>query len=144
MLKFIFGPSHVPVFNIVIIISRLNKYFLKRQLWCISLAESCSSLRPKDTCWVHLLGKMRDKDEISSSFNMNNECVTDPQVISEEFCKYFTDIGPNITTDTPKNPDTHINNSGQHSLYLTPTDPVEIITVIRNMKNIKNLWGTMG
>ncbi len=96
--------------------------------------------------WVtlrHLLG-MRNKSDIISSFNVNNECITDSQVISEQLCKYFTDIGPNlishITTDTP-NQDTHINKSGQHSLYLTPNDPVEIINVIRSKENKQEAQG---
>ncbi len=64
-------------------------------------------------------------------------------LIADEFCKYFTEIGPKLSskiTSESLDPNTAINNmasTGSDSLYLTPTYPLGIVRVIRSMKTKK-------
>ena len=40
-----------------------------------------------------LIGKTRNKNDISDMFKIDGKCYTDPDFISNKFCEYFTNIG---------------------------------------------------
>ena len=67
--------------------------------------------------------------------------TTDPQVIADALNQVFTDIGPNMANSiTPSSPSfenfLHFCNI-KNALFLSPSTPDELITIISSLKNIK-------
>lgn len=77
--------------------------------------------------------------EVPSQFHINNSNVTNKQVISESFNDYFVNIGKNLCKDIPHSvtsPLFYMNDINiQESLYMQPTDNMEIETIIRLLNN---------
>ena len=96
-----------------------------------------------------ILGKTNDKSSISDSFNIDGSNSSDPGVISDNFCKFFTTIGPTSARKINKSQtsyDIYLNSNKQplqNSIFLAPTDPVEILTILENIK-AKNSSGHDG
>ena len=80
------------------------------------------------------------KDRLPRSFNVNNATITDPNEIANHFNSYFVDIGPSLSRKIP-----HSDTDFQHylnkvkppsgSLFLSPTDSTEIITLCKALKS---------
>lgn len=89
-----------------------------------------------------LCNKANDKTSYCDSFHINNTTVTDPLDISNEFNKYFTNIGKNMADSIPDSDydiEHWMKNKNQHSLFLAPTDPTEVFVVINNLKTKKSM-----
>ena len=89
-----------------------------------------------------LFGRYRDKTEVSTTFSVRTSNISDPNIIAEEFCKHFTNVGketagtiPNVNVDTYS----FLQNSLQNYLYLTSTTPFEIFYILNKMKSKKVL-----
>ena len=71
-------------------------------------------------------------------FQIGNNVSKDPQIISHTFCKYFTEIGNKYVGNTPqaqKPYSCHLQNKNiKHSLFMTPTDPMDIVKIITSLK----------
>ena len=63
---------------------------------------------------------------------------SNPELISNEFCKYFTNIGTRLSAaiHQPDNPfNTYLStNSNDQSFFMLPTDPTEISKIISKLK----------
>ena len=90
-----------------------------------------------------LINKLTNKRTSSISvdcINFNGEQVQDKQLISELFCDYFTNIGPEYARAIPPSKHRHqdyLNNhnaSNSNSIFLSPTNSAEIVKLIINMK----------
>ena len=46
--------------------------------------------------------KRKSKSLLPSSFASKGKTITDPVEIADKFCKYFTNIGPNLATLVPE------------------------------------------
>ena len=86
--------------------------------------------------------KTNDKTSITDIFCYNDHHVTNPDIISNEFCKYFTEVGSKFAAAIPKSqkhfqeyfPGSPVSNS----MFLSPTDPFEIHKIIQNLKSKKS------
>ena len=90
-----------------------------------------------------LIGRTNDKTAISDSFKINNENITDPNKIANEFCNFFTNVGITYANEIPKSKFTHhhyMQNKVQTNMFMAPTDPYEIIKIIDTLKR-KNSTG---
>ena len=90
-----------------------------------------------------IIKKNNDKSSISDTFKMDNITITDPMNIAENFCTYFTEIGPKLSQQIPKS-QKHFEKymqipTSKKSLFLTPTDQNEVSDVIKVMKAKKVL-----
>lgn len=86
----------------------------------------------------NILGKNSNKTSISETFNIDGKYVNDRHVITERFCEYFTNVGINLANKIPKpiNPfHYYMNVRNDASLFLSPTDSLEITKIIDNLKN---------
>ena len=85
-----------------------------------------------------LIGKQHDKSNIIQSFKINNTLQTDPDIISNSFCKYFTNVGPNLANKIP-NSDydaTHfVTKKITQNMFMVPTDPNEVSQIINQLNN---------
>jgi len=89
-----------------------------------------------------VIGKRNDACTISETFNINNVMIEDPKIISDHFCKYFSEIGPKFANQipTPDKPyNEYLKNTGNvNSFFLAPTDSVEIARIIMSLKPKKS------
>ena len=75
---------------------------------------------------------MLNKDN-TKEYNINN--------ISNNFCNFFSNIGVDLANNLPKSNKTFkqyldkVENSPLNSLFLSPTNEIEIIKMINSMKN---------
>ena len=84
--------------------------------------------------------RIRDKSTLCNSFKVNDETITDPVLIANEFNKYFTSVGQDLSEKIPKgkhNMDHWLKNKNMHNLFLSPTDPNEINSIIGKLKSKK-------
>ncbi len=85
-----------------------------------------------------LIGRKNDKNGTSELFNIGNRLIDEPKVISDGFCKFFSEIGEMYASKIPKSnkPYQHyMKATGRHnSLFLTPTDINEIERIIISLK----------
>jgi hypothetical protein len=85
-----------------------------------------------------LLGKVNDKTSVSL-LKVNNIQIDDPKEITEEFAKYFANVGRTQSNKIPSSKKTcqeyldqnYFNNSA----FFIPTDYIEICEIIRKMKS---------
>jgi hypothetical protein len=85
-----------------------------------------------------LIRRTRDKKGISETFKINNVLIKDPQTISNEFCNFFTNIGLKYANDIPASKytsDSYLRNKSKLNMFLTPTDPYEVVRQIDYLKH---------
>lgn len=84
--------------------------------------------------------KSRNMKEYINKINDNGHILTDPRDISQSFNNYFinqislTDINTNSNNSIKFN----TNNNNSNSLFMKPTTPDEIFTIIKSLKNTKS------
>lgn len=85
-----------------------------------------------------LLGKVNDKTSVSL-LKINNKQIADPKEITEEFAKYFTNVGRTQSSKIPSTNKRSQEYMDQHylnnSAFFIPTDFVEVCEIINNMKS---------
>ena len=57
-----------------------------------------------------LIGRSNDKTTISESFKINNNNITHPDIIANEFCNFCTNIGIKYANEIPNSKFTCQNN----------------------------------
>ena len=93
-----------------------------------------------------IIGRTNDKSSITQSFTINDNTVSDPNTIADNFCEYFTNIGPQFANNIPTpihNAKYYLNlkqSRNPHSLFMTPTDTVEILKLLKIIKPKKEFW----
>ena len=86
-----------------------------------------------------LIGRTENKRTILQTFKFGNTTTSNPQIIADEFCDYFTEVGPNLANQIPQSihTATHYLNKNQpitSSFYITPTNPIEVQEILKKMK----------
>ena len=86
-----------------------------------------------------VIGKHNDKSNISEIFKSGNDTISDTIKISNQFCKYFSEIGSKFASQipVPRNQYNHYlkDTNNHNSLFMIPTDAVEIYRVIMSLKS---------
>ena len=78
-----------------------------------------------------------------TTFKVSENLISDKQEISEEFCKYFSKIGPKYAEKIPPRHTTYdafMKYQNPNSIFFSPTDTHEVTRIIGQMKN-KNSIG---
>ena len=87
-------------------------------------------------------GRAKKKHDISDTFLVNGQKITDRKNIANGFCRYFTGIGEQLAAEIP--PPTH---SPEHylgmqrhdrSIFMSPTDHQEIEKIVSKLKGKKS------
>lgn len=88
----------------------------------------------------NVLGRNNNKTSPAQVFMNNDTEISDDNIIAEEFCKYFTEIGPKFANavDTATNDAKHYlqknKQRNKDSFFLSPTDPNEILRILNKCK----------
>ncbi len=85
-----------------------------------------------------IIGRSNDKSSISDTFKISNKAVTNPSVIANEFCTFFTNIGIKYANEIQPSKvpfDNYMKNKSERNMFLSPTDPTEICKLIDSLKN---------
>ncbi len=89
-----------------------------------------------------IIKKTNDKTAISDTFMLNDTKLSEPRDIANAFCDYFTNVGPNLSEKIPvskKRFDQYMTvNPPHHSMFLSPTDAMEIHSIIGKLKPKKS------
>ena len=90
-----------------------------------------------------MIGKNNDKSGISFHFKHNNAVIKDPDQISNAFCNFFTNVGPNhaAAIQSKKQFTSYLQNCpkrNSNSMFMTPTDASEIRQIIRSLQPKKS------
>ena len=83
-----------------------------------------------------MIGKRNDKSASHDSFLIDGNVTTDPQVISNGFCRYYNDISKNVAEKIPKPNKTFEQYLGcrcDNTLFFSPTDEKEIESCIKSL-----------
>ena len=89
-----------------------------------------------------IIGKTNNKKDLPGTFNDNGLLITDHKLIADGFCNFFTNVGKNYASKIP--PSVHDfqyylkGNSNSSSIYFSPTDPEEIVKIIKTLKSKKS------
>ena len=78
-----------------------------------------------------------------TSFCINNSYVTDRHIISEKFNNYFVNIGPTLASKietSSDSPTTYIKSNSIDSFFLKPTNKLEILNIVKNLKICSSGW----
>ncbi len=84
-----------------------------------------------------IIGTRKENKDLPSSFNIDNEIITDKQQIAESMNNYFSTIGSKLSGESTPTRDyanylTNINN--QNSIFISPTSQEEILKITRELK----------
>ena len=89
-----------------------------------------------------MIGKNNDKSGISLHFKHNN---ADPDQISNAFCNFFTNVGPNHAAAIPQSKKTQFTSYLQNcpklnsnSMFMSPTDASKIREIIKSLQPKKS------
>jgi len=83
------------------------------------------------------MNKINDKSNISQIIKYNSNTLTNEQDITNAFCEYFTNVGPEYARNIPntnKSPQEYLNPKIKNTIFLNPTDPEEINKLIQKLK----------
>ena len=84
-----------------------------------------------------LIRKNNDKSAISDIFVCNGHPTSDPKLISNGFCQYFTNVGKNLASDIPLTnqlPESYLKGNYLNSLFFAPTESNEVLQIIKSLK----------
>ena len=87
------------------------------------------------TTWKLLnevINKRKSKLSLPTSYKSEGRTLTDPMEIADRFCKYFTNIGPNLAKSIPKvNPSfrSYLGDNIRPSINLKPTTKSELESI---------------
>ena len=89
-----------------------------------------------------LSGRSRDKHDLVEAFNINGTSVSNKNIIADEFCSYFSNIGKKYADEIPQSNHTASfylgTNRNKRSMFFSPTDPEEIVKTIVSFKPKKS------
>ena len=92
-----------------------------------------------------IIGK-KSQNESSHEFKINEDLVSDPRIISNQFNQFFTNVGPNLASQIPNNnidPTSYINNNISVSLAMEPTDITEVKNILNDIKTTSAGWDSI-
>lgn len=90
--------------------------------------------------WIIIKDLMNSKTTHASlpdHFNIDGNIIKNKQEIVEEMNNFFSNIGKKLNNEVPNSPTSHHDYQSRpnpKSLYLAPTDPEEILKIVKNIK----------
>uniref|UniRef100_A0A672HNX1 Reverse transcriptase domain-containing protein n=1 Tax=Salarias fasciatus TaxID=181472 RepID=A0A672HNX1_SALFA len=90
-----------------------------------------------------VLNTKEEKNFYPKYFVKENIEIHDEKEITNEFCKYFTNVGPNLTVNISKNSniDENLINNHMNSIFLEKVEKEEILKIVQNFGNKRSTDG---
>ena len=89
------------------------------------------------------IGRTRNKSTIADKFSIDGNDVNDPDIISNGFCKYFTEICKQLADKIPRGTKSFneymITNPNANSFYLVLTSRDKVLQIIKSLRKKKVL-----
>ena len=85
-----------------------------------------------------LIGKQNDKSNLPQYFKYDNNLEDNPLIVSNGFCQYFSNVGPNLAEKIPDSlykPSHFLSKYVNQNIFLAPTDPFEVLQIIGKLNN---------
>ena len=79
-----------------------------------------------------VLNKNHKTKKLPTNFKMGNKDLTDPRQIAEQFCMFFSNIGPNLANNIPPSPTSHrsfLSGNFTDSIFLHAASELEITEI---------------
>lgn len=108
-----------------------RNYFEKKFEECKSNMKS--TWRPLN----EVINKRKSRNSVQSSFIIDNKEITDPMEITNHFCEFFTNIGPNLAKMIPSSTSSFrsfLSGSFIKSIFLEPTTELEISEICASFR----------
>jgi len=122
------------------------KRFAKKKYYSELLNRNQGDIRQTWKILNDIICKQNDKSNIQELLCPQKGKITDPVEIANTFLTHFSTVGTNLANKiklTEKRAEDYLQNSISQSLFLNPTDPIEIGKIIDDLKN-KNSCGVDG
>ena len=117
--------------------AKINYYQEKLNTFKYDIRNTWKTLRT-------IIGSQKDKSSTSQSFTINNETITDPNIIADNFCQYFSTVGQSLANKIPqpricsRSYLSSRKERNNNSFFMNPTDPTEISNIIKALKPKKS------
>ena len=118
----------------------------KREYYIAKIEQFRTDAKKMWKILKEITGKNNDKSSCSNSFTINGSSVSDSNIIRNEFSKYYSTMGKNLVErigPSLKHFSEFMPPQADSSLYLYPTSQLEIVNIVKKMKN-KNSSGHDG
>ena len=87
-----------------------------------------------------ILNRKKSKPKVNSIFTCDGQEISDPVIIANKFCKYFSSIGPNLAKEIQSHPFSHkdfLSGSFAESIFFNPATKEEIIVIAQSFVSNK-------
>ena len=87
-----------------------------------------------------ILNRKKSKPKVNSIFTSDGQEISDPVIIANKFCKYFSSIGPNLAKEIQSHPFSHkdfLSGSFAESIFFNPATKEEIIVIAQSFASNK-------
>ena len=87
-----------------------------------------------------ILNRKKSKPKVNSIFTCDGQEISDPVIIANKFCKYFSSIGPNLAKEIQSHPFSHkdfLSGSFAESIVFNPATKEEIIVIAQSFASNK-------
>ena len=87
-----------------------------------------------------MINKQTSKPSLPSSFTCERKPITNPKVIADRFCKYFTNIGPSLASAIPAANSifrSFLINNNNNPITLKPTTKTELENICKTLASRK-------
>ena len=104
----------------------------KRKYYDTKLESAKNDLRTTWKLLNEVINKSKSKSLLPSSFAFEGKTITDPVEIADKFCKYFTNIGPNLASairDVNSSFSSFLGDVNHPPITLQPIDPYELESI---------------
>lgn len=124
-----------------------TKRYAKKTYFKVQLDNFKTDIRKTWSILRSAISRQNDKSNISDYFTVNGVNITNPKIIANEFCKYFSNIGPCLSENigmADKSFEMYLKQQENpelrryRSFYLNPTDPYEVHKIINGLKPKKS------
>ena len=120
-----------------------NKYnslkrTVKQKYYCDKIEYFRRNSKKLWSTMQHMINSKHDKSQPIDTFLIDGKMMSDPKMISNEFCKYFTNISKHLANKVPasnKSFQQYLGDSFEDSFFFIPTDENEIEKYIKTLPN---------
>ena len=97
-------------------------------------------------CWQiikEITSNSKGMNEISKEFAINDEKISEPDVIANHFNNFFTNVGPHLASQIPpctSDPISYINQSIRESIVIEPASVTEVLNILKSIKTTAEGW----
>ena len=130
-------PSHV-IYVAYRNIFNKTKRSAKQNFYHMRLKANINNMRSTWKIMNSIIGKHNDKSYIAHTFKINGILEENPTNVANHFCKLFSNIGQRLANQigpSVAKSDSFLSKEVRDSMFLGPTNPIEILHIVRKMKN---------